>query len=482
MLSHKLEQTKLLDLSRQQRNLLLMRPVFDLEAHKLQYQSSDSERKLFEGIDTPYLVLSLLDDLMEAVAVGSGRTTNEVIRHSAEVALSMYSHLSDQECIRIGEIVLDAIANRSDKHKSFEYSFYDSTSKANQIYRFKLIDYAPDIADSYRFVPTREGYLVYLGMLDLSPEDSAELMEKMLQLLIDRGRFSEAIEIAKKARTISIEFSQKIREMILRARKAPSTINWKEDIHPRLSEARTHVLNRQKEDTRMSSSVQSSIENAQEYSVRQNLSTLRKMLMDSHKLRGKLLHDIMCAPEQFLEAQRSLFKVKVSSDIPDLENLLLPQVMRLPLTHIAPLAAPIISSFMSINVNHLFDLNTATQLLLEKRDTAIEIEIDDEDISTIVELHNMFSPDEIQLAKNWLTEKLQIISNSTSEALLRSAQSEGLSEPICQCIAIMLYQLFSSEDSLRIFDFQVSQRHFQLKFASGTVLTISRRKELQYDQ
>jgi chorismate mutase len=308
-----------------------------------------------------------------------------------------------------------------------------------------------------------------------------ELMEKMLQLLIERGRFSDAIEIAKKARTISIEFSQKIRELILRVRKAPSSVKWKEDIQPRLWDARIHVQNRQKEDARMGSSVQSSLETANEFSVRQSLSTLRKMLTDSHKLRGKLLNEIMIAPDQFLDAQRSLFKVKVNSDIPDLENLLLPEVMKLPMAELAPLAEPIMSSFLSTNVHHLFDLNTAVQILMEKRDIAVEIEVDDGDISTIVELHNIFSPEEIQTARSWLAEKLQIISNSSSEALLRSAQNEGLPNPVCQCIAILLYQFFSSDDTLRIFDFQASERHFRLQFASGTVLTITRRKEIHYE-
>lgn len=43
---------------------------------------------------------------------------------------------------------------------------------------------------------------MYLGMLDLSPEDSQELMEKMLDLLVQRGRFDEALNIAKRARKL----------------------------------------------------------------------------------------------------------------------------------------------------------------------------------------------------------------------------------------------------------------------------------------
>ena len=300
---------QLLDLSRQQRNLLLMRPVFELEARKYQYESPVAEHHLFEGIDTHYLVLCLLDYLMEAVAVDAGRTTKEVIYHLAELVSTMQPQLQEEECIRAAEIVLDAIANRTDKHKDFEYEFFDAPSKSMRSYRFKLIEYLPDISDVFRFVPTREGYLVYLGMLDLAPEDAAELMEKMLQLLIERGRFLDAIEIAKKARTISIEFSQKIRDTILRARRAPSTVNWKGEIAPKISDARQHVTRRQMEDARMTESVQSSLSNAIERQVRQNLIGLKSVLQSAGKVRTRLLQDIMCAPEQFLDAQRMLFKV-----------------------------------------------------------------------------------------------------------------------------------------------------------------------------
>ena len=38
-------------------------------------------------------------------------------------------------------------------------------------------------------------------MLDLSPEDAQELMEKMLDLLVRRGRFEAALDIARRARS-----------------------------------------------------------------------------------------------------------------------------------------------------------------------------------------------------------------------------------------------------------------------------------------
>lgn len=481
MTTKSLSSVQLLDLTRQQRNLLLMRPVFDLENRKLQYESPVNEHRLFDNIDTSYLVLCLLDYLMEAVAVDAGRTTKEVIYHLAQIAFTMQPEAVEEECIRIAEVVLDAIANRSDKHKEFEYEFFDTQSKAMRTYRFKLIEYVPDIADVFRFVPTREGYLVYLGMLDLAPEDAAELMEKMLQLLIERGRFSDAIDIAKKARTISIEFSQKIRDMILRARRAPSTVNWKGEIETKLHDARGHVQKRQIEDARMTDSVQTSLSNAFERGVRQSLIGLKSVLQNAGKLRTRLLQDIMSAPEQFLEAQRALFRVKTASDLPDLENLLFPEIMRLPLDNIASMAEPVISAFMPARVIRVFDLNTVMMVLLEKRELPPAPELDSGEIVSLEELQTVYSDEDKKCAQDWLAEKLSIVSNTSSEILLRAAINDGLTQEVCQCIALLLYQSFSDDSPTRGFDIDVNGDRFHLTFASGSSLTLRRLKEVAYE-
>lgn len=482
MSAKSLDTVQLLDLGRQQRNLLLMRPVFDLEARKHLYSSPvDDERRLFDHIDTSYLVLCLLDYLMEAVAVDSGRSTKEVIRHLAQLAFTMQPELREEECIQLGQIVLDAIANGRDKHKEFEFEFYDAASKSMRAYRFKLVEYIPDISDTFRFVPTREGYLVYLGMLDLAPEDAAELMEKMLQLLIERGRFFDAIEVAKKARTISIEYSQKIRDMILRARKAPSTVNWKSEIAPKLHDARTHVGRRQAEDARMNESVQQNLNTAYDRQVRANLLNLKSVIQSAAKVRSRLLHDVMVAPEQFLEAQRSLFKTKTESNLPNLENIMLPEIMRLPVSDLASLAEPILSAFMPAKVKRVFDLNTAMMVLLEKREIASEPELDDGEIIEVDDLKTMFSEDEIKSALYWLEEKLHLISQSTSESILKAALSDGLSTEVCQCIALLLYQSFNDASPMRAFDISATDTRFKLPIAYGRNMILQRRNENSHE-
>lgn len=50
-------------------------------------------------------------------------------------------------------------------------------------------------------------------------------MERMLDLLVRRGRFEAALGIARWARKLSIEFRQLISDKLRQAYRAPSSVN-----------------------------------------------------------------------------------------------------------------------------------------------------------------------------------------------------------------------------------------------------------------
>ena len=98
---------ELLDLSKQQRNLLLLRPLFQLELNKRAVgKDVASENALFEGIDTHYLVLSALDFMMESTSINLGCTHAEVLEQLAAVAQAMCEDLTIAQTRRIAEVVL----------------------------------------------------------------------------------------------------------------------------------------------------------------------------------------------------------------------------------------------------------------------------------------------------------------------------------------------------------------------------------------
>ena len=116
----------LLDLSRQQRNLLLLRPLFQLELSKNKFGDASSEDVgLFEGVDTHYLVLATLDYMLEATTVALGFTQSEVLDHLAKVAGAMKPSLSRDQCMRVAEVVLDTLDNKTRGYQEFAFDYYD---------------------------------------------------------------------------------------------------------------------------------------------------------------------------------------------------------------------------------------------------------------------------------------------------------------------------------------------------------------------
>lgn len=465
----------LFDLSAQQRNLLLLSPLFELHQNKSHVANSDGAAGFMTNIDTHYLSLSLLDFLMEGVAIGSGQYPEEVLQHLMALAGVIAPSLNHGDLRKIAEYVLGQVANSRENYKDFEREYFDAKTKCTQAHRFKLITFEPDLEENYLFKPTEEGYLVYLGMLDLSPEDAAELMEKMLQLLIKRNKFAQAVDIAKRARALSIEFRQIIRDTITRARRTPRAVNWKDDIQVRLEKARGHVTERRKEDGTMMLSVRNSLAGADEFEVRENIIKLLDILQSSSNLRSRLHTEIMQAPDQYLTAHSMVFRVRAPSSLPSLEELLFPHFMKLPVETLAACVDNMISSAYPPKFPHIFDLNNVFALLLDKRASPNFIEEDEGEVEPEQLTLEMFSFEEIEQAEQWIDEKLRQVNETTIEKLLTGAEEEGLDRPVVLCAALFLYIAINESSNYKNIEISINEHSYRTKYVRGTSLTLKRR-------
>lgn len=435
----------LLDLSRQQRNLLLLRPLFVLELNKQRIGDEDSAP--FQGIDTHYLVLSALDRMMEGTTVSTGCTSDEVLSHIADVASVMKPGLTKPQLLKIAETVLAALDNKANQYKEFAFEHYDSARKGTRTVRFRLVTYEPDIEDVYRYKPTPEGYLVYLGMLDLAPEDAQELMEKMLDLLVQRGRFDAALEIAKRARTHSIEYRQLIRDKLHQAYRAPGTVNWTRDMGPGLDRAREHVRQRQAEDQRMEESVLEALRHAEEPRARNNLALLLKTLQGASMLRSQLVGDISGANDQFLESQRAVFRARRATGLPDLESRLLPQLIELPIPFLAKQAEHVLSAMYPPALPRVYDLNSLFSLLLEQRAEDGEAEDDDGEIQPFAPPPPQFDEAVIKQVTDWLWSRFSLGQAWRLDELLYQAEDAGFDWTMRRCLVLTLFRAYSHSET-----------------------------------
>lgn len=434
----------LLDLSRQQRNLLLLRPLFALELNK---QRIGEETKLFQGIDTHYLVLSALDQMMEGTTVSTGCTSDEMLEHIEMAAAAIKPGLSKAQLAKLADTVLATLDNKADGYREFSYEYFDATRRTTNAFRFRLVTYEPDFEDVYRYRPTAEGYLVYLGMLDLAPEDAQELMEKMLDMLVQRGRFEAALEIARRARTLSIEFRQLIRDRLHQAYRAPGTVNWARDVGPRLDSARQHVRLRQKEDQRMEEAVRDALRHSEEPKSRENLALLLKTLQGASTLRTKLVGDISGANDRFLESQRAVFRARSLTGLPDLETRLFPQLMELSTEALAQETEAVLAAVYPPVPPRLYDLNSLFALLLEQRGDEGELDDDEGEITPFVPPTLQFEESTIQLVTGWLRTKFASGQSWQLDELLVEADDAGFDWAMRRCMVLILYRAYSHSES-----------------------------------
>jgi hypothetical protein len=438
----------LLDLSRQQRNLLLLRPLFQLELNKTRIGDDSSEdRGVLQGVDTHYLVLCVLDLMMEATTISMGCTQQEILDHLAGIAGRMKPALSTEQQARVAEVVLDALDNKANTYKEFAFEHFDALKGANRTVRFRLVVYEPDFEDIYRYRPTAEGYLVYLGMLDLSPEDTQEMMEKMLDLLVQRGRFEAALEIAKRARTLSIEYRQLIRDRLHQAYRAPGSVNWTRDMSASLNEARDHVRQRQSEDQRMEASVSDALRDADEPTSRSSLAKLLAALQGAGLLRSLLVNDIGAANERFLESQRSMFRARRATGLPDLESRLFPQLLALSCEVLADEADDVTSALYPAAWPRVYDLNTLFSLMLEQRPDETGPDADDGEITRFEQPELQFSEAAINSVSQWLAAKFATGETYRVDQLLDLAEDEGLDRATRRCLVLVLFRSYSNTET-----------------------------------
>ena len=466
----------LLDLSKQLRNLILLRPVVALELGKNKFGAdSDTGASFLEDIDTHYMVLSALDFMMEETTVNSGCKEEDLIQYLSDIALQMKPTLTFGFARKVAETVIDALDNKAKGYKEFEFDFFDAVTRQKRFIRFRLVAYEPDLEDVYRYRPTSEGYLVYLGMLDMAPEDAQILMEKMLDLLLERGAFDAALEVAKRARKLSLEYRQLIRDRLSQAVRAPGSVTWNEDIEPSLKGARSHVRERQAEDNRMEEAVRSNLVEADDPKARTQLVQLLDTVRGAGLIRSYLVNDILQAGERFLEAQTTLFRVKRSGSLPDLESRLFPQLLSLDTNTVAAHSDHLVSGLYPAIWPKLYDLNSAFSLLLERRAEDAAPDDDTGELEPYIPYPDRFSKELISKVERWIAQQFAQPGSYQLDELIRLGIEAGFDTDMLHFAVIRLYRYFESEPSTPLVSVQTLE-NFVSTIASGTNLLFTSTK------
>ena len=460
-----------LDLARQQRNLLLFSPLYELA---LKIRRGDSNELLFAGLDTNYLALSLLDFIMEGGVLGPGRALQETLAHLANIVQRMKPALTEQDTRKVAREVLDALHNASGKFERFEYEYFDSVTGKSQRHAFALLKYERASDNQYYYRVSDEGFLVYLGMLDLGAANMQEFMEKMLHELVRRGRVNEALDVSRQAYLQATRYVDSIRSRLSRAQRMPDSVTWKRDLETFLSNARDHLDQRQVDERQLLEVVTDKLRDGTDLNTRDNLVKLKDTLEAELNLSSRLLTLIGEAGQSYLKAQAALFRARTRQNLPDLEERLLPDFLNLTVQQLQKVGDTEGHALFSGVIPKLLNLGPLVELLLEPQPESGSQGPDNSEITLLKELPPHFSEEDNIAATQFLQNIFVQEPRIDIETILIKAEQAGLRHQVRELMTFRMFQTYSQAESNFNVDAHATGR-FANDMVEGVNLTFTKR-------
>ena len=315
-------------LTSQQRNLLLAQPISRLSIERRVIFKDDPT--IADRLDVQYLALSAVDFVMERSAVESGASPGEIVEHVAAEATRVKPSLTDEQSRKVGQVVLDYLANARDGHKAFRIEYYDAGRGGYSFHDFRLLALSMAADGSARFKLGRGAQILTLAMLDVAPEFAQEAEAIMIRKAVERGRFKDARTLAQRARMRSIHYQQFIEDRLFQVRRAADRVVWSEEVLPELDEARTHLSERRKHETAIIESIREHVANARG-DTRDHLVDLRNTIDECRQRHADLFERVMTASEEFRRIQANAFRARHTQNVPDLEERILVPLLASPM-------------------------------------------------------------------------------------------------------------------------------------------------------
>lgn len=431
-------------LTSQQRNLLLAEPVARLSLERRVIFKDDPT--IADRLDVQYLALSAIDFVMERSAVESGASPDEIVEHVAVDAARVKPSLTEEQSNKVGQVVLDQLANARDGHKAFRMEYYDADRNVYSFHDFRLLALSVAADGSARFKLARGAQILTLAMLDVAPEFAQEAEAIMIRKAIERGRIKDAMTLAQRARMRSIHYRQFIEDRLFQVRRAADRVVWHKEVLPELDEARAHLSERRKHETEIIESIRERVANARG-DARNHLVDLKNMIDECRRRHAALFERVMTASEEFRQIQVNAFRARRTQDVPDLEERILVPLLASPMRVVAGMSEEVGIVFAAPTPPRLFDLTTLFESLTRPRFLRDpEGEHDDQNLVALEHVPPEFDTEEIREAQRWLIREISTRTRLDMASAIGAAERQGLAESTLRCVLFLMLRSWCPQD------------------------------------
>ncbi len=216
-------------------------PLHDLDARKAQVQTADYGR-----YQMAELALHAIDLVTIAMDFDTGARPEAVLRDLADRVGAQAAERSPDEHARVASWILENLLNVGSADRGFRtvYGISGPDGYDRRTFDFKLLEETRGADGELYLRASNEAVNVLVGALEVDLEAAHIAADVRLDILIKRGRLSEAQAAAQNARYRTIQYGEMLRQRLEATSRDVRNVDWAETMPAFIEEALAHILER----------------------------------------------------------------------------------------------------------------------------------------------------------------------------------------------------------------------------------------------
>lgn len=218
-------------------------PLHDLDARKAQVQTAD-----YTVYQMAELALHAIDLVTIAMDFDAGAEPAKVSRDLTARVAAQAPDRADAEHARVASWVVENLLNVGSADRGFRtiYGLSGPDGYDRRTFDFKLLEETRGADGELYLRASNEAVNVLVGALEVDLEAAHIAADVRLDILIKRGRLSEAQAAAQNARYRTIQYGEMLRQRLEATSRNVRNVDWAEAMPAFLDEALAHIEDRSK--------------------------------------------------------------------------------------------------------------------------------------------------------------------------------------------------------------------------------------------
>lgn len=216
-------------------------PLHDLDARKAQVQAAD-----YSVYQMAELALHAIDLVTIAMDFDTGARPDEVLRDLAARVAAQAPDRTSGEHTRVASWILENLLNVGSADRGFRtvYGVAGPDGYDRRTFDFKLLEETRGADGELYLRASNEAVNVLVGALEVDLEAANIAADVRLDILIKRGRLSEAQAAAQNARYRTIQYGEMLRQRLDATSRDVRNVDWAEAMPAFIDEALAHIIER----------------------------------------------------------------------------------------------------------------------------------------------------------------------------------------------------------------------------------------------